>query len=204
MKNIPLPLSIFLVFSLLLSCSKGSFQETERGLIITLPPSGKSAPRLIKIEVEEENIFRVSAVPEKNFPERTSLSVLPQKKEKVPFTVTQSDNMLEIASNSLTARVSLSDGQITFRDSQGEILLREVAGGEKALPPSGLTIPRAILSGRYLNHRTMRPFSDLDNTRVMSGTTRERTKSSINTTPRSPYPLWCPIKTTVFCGTTIR
>ncbi len=124
-----------MILSLLLSCGRGSYQETEQGIIISLPPSEKSGPLMIKIEVEEENIFRVSAVPEKNFPERTSLSVLPQSGAQVPFSVNQLDDMVEISTQSISAIVCLSDGQITFKDSQGNILLQEVKGGGKSFTP---------------------------------------------------------------------
>lgn len=135
MNRIHLTFSTLIILSLLFSCGRAAYQETGEGIIISLPPSDKSTPQLIKIEVEEENIFRVSAIPGKDFPERTSLSVLPQTGEVVPFTVTQSAGSVEISTASISASVSLSDGQITFSDSNGKILLQEVAGGGKSFAP---------------------------------------------------------------------
>ena len=101
-----------------------------------LPSSaGGSATQFIKIEVVEEDIFRVSAIPGKEFPQRTSLSVLPRTGGTFSFTVTQSSGAVEISTSSITARVSLSDGQVTFSDSNGIVLLQEIAGGGKSFVP---------------------------------------------------------------------
>jgi alpha-D-xyloside xylohydrolase len=135
MKKSLITLSIFASFFLFLSCKQGSFQETERGVMISLPSSGKSATQLIKIEVVEEDIFRVSAVPGKEFPQRTSLSVLPQTGVQFPFTVTPSPGVVEISTSSIKAHVNLLDGQITFSDSSGKVLLQELAGGGKSFVP---------------------------------------------------------------------
>lgn len=130
-----LSLSLLAIFTLLTSCNKSSFRETDRGIIVTLPAFDESAPRLVKIDVVNESIFRVSAVPSDAFPQRSSLSVLPQKGEQSVFTVSEAPGIVEISTAEITARVSLSDGALTFMDAKGKVLLQELAGGGKSFSP---------------------------------------------------------------------
>ena len=135
MKNQILALTLFASFSLLLSCNNGSYQETEQGVIISLSSNNNADPGLIKIEAVTEDIFRVSAIPGKSFPERISLTVLPRRGEKTPFTVSESDGSILISTEKISARVKLSDGSITFLDGEGKVLLEELAGGGKSFSP---------------------------------------------------------------------
>lgn len=135
MINRIIALSLFASLSLLLSCGQSGYQETEQGLIIALSSKDKSDPGLIKVEAVAEDIFRVSAVPGKSFPVRSSLIVLPRTGEQTPFTVSESDESILISTEKISARIALSDGSITFLDREGKILLEELAGGGKSFTP---------------------------------------------------------------------
>jgi len=103
MKNKILALSIFASFSLLLSCTDGSYQEIEQGLVISLPSASDSDPGLIKTEVVSEDIFRVSTVPGGDFPEHNSLSVIPREGEQTPFTVSESEKSVMISTENIAS-----------------------------------------------------------------------------------------------------
>ena len=96
MKSLKFP--IFLLLSaLIISCSSGSYEKLPDGVVVSLTSSDDSAPQLVRVQVVTEDIFRVSATPESNLPNRNSLVVVPQQKETTPFTVTETGKTIEIA-----------------------------------------------------------------------------------------------------------
>ena len=121
--------------SILLSCVSESYQKIENGVIVTLPESGNSMPHQVKIEVINQDIIRVSASPESLFPERKSLIILDQVEGNSSFTLTESDEFIEIATGNLKAIVSLENGTLQFTDPEGNALLQEVAQGGKTFSP---------------------------------------------------------------------
>ncbi|MCK4750730.1 MAG: DUF4968 domain-containing protein, partial [Bacteroidales bacterium] len=128
-------LTFLILCSITLSCCTGSYKETDQGIIVTLPSSKASAPHQVKIEVITEDIFRVSATPEDSFPGRNSLIIVPGQSFDVPYTVTETDKAVEIATESIKAIVSLKNGSVDFTDRDGNPILRETTGGGKTFSP---------------------------------------------------------------------
>jgi len=97
MKQIPLYLICLSLITLQISCVPDSHQEIENGVIVKLPAYDKGVAHKVKIEVINQNIFRVSATPESTFPNRKSLIIVDQKEDKPRFTLTESKDFIEIA-----------------------------------------------------------------------------------------------------------
>lgn len=135
MKRIPLSYLWLFLITLLISCTPDSVQEIENGVIVSLPVSDQSLPNKMKIEVINQNIFRVSATPKPSFPSRNSLIIVGQKEEKPNFTISRSSEYIEIATEHIKANVSLESGSIQFTDLEGNTLLQELAGGGKTFSP---------------------------------------------------------------------
>jgi alpha-D-xyloside xylohydrolase len=135
MKKIQLNVMFLVLISLFFACESGKYRETENGVIASLSPPDASAPNLVKIEVITDDIFRVSATPESDFPDRSSLIIVPQGKEETPFTVAEADGSVVISTHKISATVSLEDGGVHFSDHQGNPLLQEKAGGGKTFAP---------------------------------------------------------------------
>ncbi len=135
MKKIPLYLICLSLITLQISCVPDSHQEIENGVIVKLPAYDKGVAHKVKIEVINQNIFRVSATPESTFPNRKSLIIVGQKEEKTEFTLTESKEFIEIATEQIKAQVSLETGSIHFTDMEGNTLLQEVTEGGKTFSP---------------------------------------------------------------------
>jgi alpha-D-xyloside xylohydrolase len=117
--------------ALLLSCTSGHYQKTDDGIVVTLKPSGTSGPQLVRLQVINANIIRVSATPRDNFIDRNSLAVLPGEGDKVPFVVTESRETVDLVTDSIIASVSLETGSVQFMDKLGNPILQELTEGGK-------------------------------------------------------------------------
>jgi alpha-D-xyloside xylohydrolase len=135
MKSSFTPLFLSLILAVLLSCNRGQVTTTERGVIVSLSPEDPSLPRLVKVEVIGEEILRISATPETSFPERESLAVIPQRTGVTTFTVADKPGYVEVSTQRISARVSLSNGALSFFDREGNPVLQEEAGGGKSFSP---------------------------------------------------------------------
>lgn len=135
MKKIFMPIVLTLLLILCNSCHTGQTEISEQGVTIRLSPHDESVPRLVKIEVVNEDIFRVCATPEDSFPDRNSLVVVPREPEKTNFTLTESPSVVEVSTKKITARVSRSSGAVAFYDHEGNPILQEIPGGGKSFTP---------------------------------------------------------------------
>ena len=105
------------------------------GVIITTAQKDKSAPRLVRLQVMDEGIIRVSATPESDFPGRNSLILVEQKEGAVPFDLTETDEGVELTTGKVKAEVSLETGRVIFRELDGNPILSEIPGGGKTFSP---------------------------------------------------------------------
>ena len=135
MKNIPLTFTWFFLITLLISCTPDSVQKIENGLIVTLPATDRGIPHKMKVEVINQNIFRVSATPKPSFPSRNSLIIVDQKEDNPRFSLSRSSEFIEISTEHIKAKVSLESGAIHFTDLEGNTLLQEIEGGGKTFSP---------------------------------------------------------------------
>jgi len=121
--------------AIVFSCTAGNYNKSDDGIVVTLKPSDDADPHLVRLQVINANIIRVSATPEATFSDRISLVVLPREGEKAPFTVTDSQEEVVLATDSIVARVSLKTGSVQFSDKQGNPILQELTEGGLTFAP---------------------------------------------------------------------
>jgi alpha-D-xyloside xylohydrolase len=202
MKHLSIYLLFFLAAGIIAACSTDVVRETPNGVEVTLTGPAENGPMLVRLQVINDRIIRVSALPEKAFPGRKSLIVVDQGDSVPEFTVTREDDRVILKTKSVTATLSAKDGAISFADEEGHTLLAEIQGGGKTFHP--ITVEsREGYSFRQVFDSIRRRFSDLASTRVMSGTTRAGTRFFTSIIRRFPFPLWYPAGITGSSGTII-
>jgi alpha-D-xyloside xylohydrolase len=123
-----------LVGLLLCSSQMGAFEQTNHGVVIPISHQTQGGPALVRIQVMGENLIHVSATPENQFNDRTSLIILNPLKQ-TPSRVYQNKDTVVVSTSRLKAYVLTSTGEVWFTDAQGKIILREKNGGGKTFQP---------------------------------------------------------------------
>ncbi len=128
MKNI----FLFLLATLpLLSCGGARYEKTPSGVIVKLNKQTSDGTRLIRLDVVNDKIIRVTATPDNRFVDNESLIIVPYN-DRPDFTVTDNDSIVSLSTAEVTANVLLSTGEVTFTDKSGNPILAENRGGGKS------------------------------------------------------------------------
>jgi alpha-D-xyloside xylohydrolase len=126
---------ITLVVWILQSCTNGSYDRTEDGVLVRLNDRSDYHDQAIRLQVINEKIIRVTSVPSGALPETVSLMALPLPGRKTDFFVEKSDSKIILGTSQLSAEVSLLTGEVTFTDNDGNVILAERTGGGKTFTP---------------------------------------------------------------------
>ena len=105
---------------------------TTHGNMVTIPVQKAKAngARLVRLQVINENIIRVEATAEDQFPEKQSLIVVPQQ-PFVRFAVEmQSPSVVKVETEKVVALVNVNNGQVRFFDLAGNVRLSELPNGK--------------------------------------------------------------------------
>ncbi len=125
------------------SCGRGPVERTDRGMIIHLDNKGdQTAPRLVRLNVEAENIIRVSATRESKFADPQSLIIV-DREATTPFRVEENGDTATLKTDFMEARVLTTTGEVCFLYSNGDTILREQVGGGKTFSPYAVTREKA-------------------------------------------------------------
>lgn len=122
---------MILTLWVLASCSSSGYQQTERGVVVSLQASSTGAARQVRVEVMGEQLMHVSATPEQVWSEAQSLVVVDQP-STTPFTVAEEGNEVTLSTAKLTARIDRTTGRVRFCRTDGSEILRE---GERSFQP---------------------------------------------------------------------
>lgn len=121
------------IAALLLSCAAianaASYTKSTNGITVKLDNQADDAVKLVKLQVINDNIIRVVATPEAQFPTKKSLIIVPQK-AKANYTVEEDGNAVIVKAKNVQAVVDKQTGRITFKDASGKVLLDEAAKGK--------------------------------------------------------------------------
>lgn len=103
--------------------AQSGFREIENGIIVT-PASGSE--KAVRLQVYGDSIIRVSSAPtaDLNFPSSLMVTARPVKSA---FTVTSTGGTVTLRTDKVSADVELANGNVTFRDAAGQVLLAESA-----------------------------------------------------------------------------
>lgn len=128
MKNIfATPLLAF--FTAAVSAAAAVYTPVDGGIVINTDQGQK-----VRVALLGDNLVRVSAVPAGvDFAPDNSLVVLPQEKFS-DFTIKDEGNRAVISSPAINVAVAYGDGQVSFYDPMGRLLLAENHGGRSFSP----------------------------------------------------------------------
>ena len=101
---------------------EGSFVQSDTGLVVT-PAQADS--RRVRLEVRTDRIVRVTSVNDKNLDLPKSLMVVDSNASPPSFKVEKRDGDVVLETAQITARVSLTNGNVRFTDHSGKPLLAE-------------------------------------------------------------------------------
>jgi alpha-D-xyloside xylohydrolase len=104
------------------------YKKVTDGLIVNLPETLTQNARLLRLQVVSDKIIRVTATPENAFSIAKSLMATSQINPSVNWSVAQRDDQVMLTTTSVTARVSLTQGTVSFTDKAGNIILSEKPG----------------------------------------------------------------------------
>ena len=130
MKRLLLILSVLII--IFPSCSRSRWELKDNGVFVRPLSSAPGIPRLMRIEVLDDGIIHVTAGPQEEFFGDTSLCVIGPAAPAPAFTAVEEADTLVISAPLVRVRVALADGQVTFCDPNGNVLLEEVPGGGKS------------------------------------------------------------------------
>jgi len=120
---------------LLTACSTKQYQMIDNGVVVNVKQKNNTETRKVRLQVLGDELIRVSATPEKEFPKDSTLIIIPGIKG-VPFTVdTSHKDSVAIVTNRLKVLVSQNDGGVNFKDKNGKVILTEKTGGGKTFTP---------------------------------------------------------------------
>ena len=121
----------------LVSCEKG-YHRTDRGVIVDINLNGnyKQADQTsrVMLEVMGEKLIHVKAIQGLDFPNDSSLIIVPNL-PKVRFKVESTDDSVFVMTNAVVAGVERKTGNVRFLDAvTGEVILQEVADSRTFTP----------------------------------------------------------------------
>lgn len=118
--------------------SAAGYVKVGNTITVNVPQTEKGA-RLVRLEVINDNIIRVEATAEKQFPVKNSLIIVPQTAKPV-YTVNEEGKFITVKAKNVKAVMDEQTGRITFYDAKGNVLLKEAVNGKTITP---YTVPTA-------------------------------------------------------------
>jgi alpha-D-xyloside xylohydrolase len=100
---------------------EGSYTQNHRGVVVS--PAGGDA-RQVHVELLSDRLARVTAMSKAEDAPPASL-VVTGDKPSTDFKVERKDQVLELRTSRLVAKISLADGSVRFSDPGGRVLLEE-------------------------------------------------------------------------------
>ena len=145
-----------------LTLSAADYTVSGQYVTIPLKQSDAGSPKVLRLQVVNDNIIRVQATSEMQLPEKESLIVVKQTANP-KFTVTDGD-VLSVKAQNVEARVEKATGRITFFDAHGKQLLKEAKNGKTfkpfRVPDREIGVDVAKVSEKQRNGLTWRLLFD--------------------------------------------
>lgn len=128
-------LRMMIIASVLVSCKQAPVKQISDGIIVHVNPPESKIDYSIRLQVVTDQIIHVTAIPGKDFIDDSSLMVIYNPSAAVNFTLDENNDSVFLKTNSLTALVIKSTGEVKFSDSHGNTILAEKQGGGKTFEP---------------------------------------------------------------------
>ncbi|MCM5527585.1 TIM-barrel domain-containing protein [Parasegetibacter sp. NRK P23] len=113
-----------------------SFIKTETGVIVFTDPMFTGTSNAVKLEVIADHIIRVTAAPGKEIVQTTSLITVYSRQPGLAWDVVPSEDLLELKTKKLTAKVDAKNGAVSFYDNNGNKIIAEKAVGGRSFQPA--------------------------------------------------------------------
>lgn len=126
-------LSAVALVALLAACGSGKYEKTSSGITVNVEAQKENDVRKVRLQVFGDKIIRVSATPDKEFTNDTSLVVLDPPAD-VKFDVEETDSTVSVVTSAIKATVSLSTGDVKFYNKDGKLIVKEAEGGREFSP----------------------------------------------------------------------
>lgn len=131
-----------MLLSSVFSLSAQNFRKTDWGIEAT------SGNQTIEVQFFSSATVRVVKYPQGNRPEKQSLSVI-KHPEGVAFNVKQRANRVILSSTQLYVQLQLDNGQVTFTDRAGRMLLAEQANATSFTPTTDAGTPTYMVKQTF-------------------------------------------------------
>ena len=124
-----------LIGALLLSSAiyADGYVRKGNGVTITMTQPKHNSVRQIRLEIMDSGTIRVQASPTAIVAKEKSLIIIPQI-ILTSYGVTENNDFVTVTTSSLSVKVSKRDGQLTFYNKAGKVLLREANEGKSFTP----------------------------------------------------------------------
>ncbi|MBS5795801.1 MAG: DUF5110 domain-containing protein [Dysgonomonas mossii] len=132
MKKNQLLLVGLLSMALFIGCKSGPYQRTSDGIIVNLKTDNALATKNIRLQVVNDDVIHVSATPSYKFSDKKSLITIYDKTQTTGWDAKEENGNVVLKTASTIATVSLTTGEVTFSDINGNVLLAENKGGGKS------------------------------------------------------------------------
>lgn len=143
------------LFAAALSAGAAGFDKDGNAVTVSLKATN-NGPKLVRLQVINDNIIRVEATAEDVFPQKQSLIIVPQK-AKPSVDVSESGQEVTVKAKNVKAVVNKNSGKIEFFDAQGKRLLKEADNGKTLTP---YRVPTADIGVRHIDDDPDKILSD--------------------------------------------
>ena len=113
-----------------------SFIKIDNGVIVFPDPQFTLNTKAVKLQIIADNIIRVTASPQKEFPSVKSLITVYEKNSVVAWTIASTKETVTVKTKKLTAIVQLKTGAVSFFDLSGNKILAEKKPGGRSFEPT--------------------------------------------------------------------
>lgn len=101
------------------------YKKEADGIVLSITKPRAGAPQLLRLRIVSEDIIQVLTSPNNAFTADTSLMVVADSPSNTEWTVSEKGSLLSVSTKNLQAVIDGTNGEITFLDSNGNLLLRE-------------------------------------------------------------------------------
>ncbi|GBU07405.1 alpha-xylosidase [Bacteroidales bacterium] len=122
---------LLLVGILVTACNETPYQKTSDGVIVSLPNSKEGEVKNIRLQVVTDDIIHVTATPADYFPQVNSLIATYILASNKNWDASEDGEQVILQTATTKALISLTTGEISFTDLEGNVLLKENEGGGK-------------------------------------------------------------------------
>ncbi|HKI45924.1 MAG TPA: TIM-barrel domain-containing protein, partial [Balneolales bacterium] len=105
------------------------FESPGNGLLLHLKPG------MMKVQVITPSIIHIVYTPDRSFSKYPKLAVLKKNWGKVSWHSTETDEYLQVATDSIQVRINKKTGAVSYYNNRGEEVLSEPQSGSKQMQP---------------------------------------------------------------------